>query len=161
MKKIKLYWNGKRLRDIYPYATWFEVLKWKMYRFLRKGMIMAFVAGLLFGAFKLGTTTNEITYAAPEKVLVEVPVKAAVMDRIAMCESHNMHMKNGQVILNANKNGSVDMGVFQINVSIWGKKAAELGFNLAVEKDNRAFVQYLYENFGTEPWVWSKGCWNK
>jgi hypothetical protein len=53
------------------------------------------------------------------------------------------------------------MGIMQIHLPIWGKKASEMGLNLAVEADNKKFGEWLYENYGTEPWVHSKHCWNK
>ena len=158
MKKLNVLYNGKKLCQIYPHATWFEVIKWKTGRLIRKTIIWAFIAGLVVSAFHIGSTFfGEVSYASVEKI-VEVPTKAPVLDRISMCESGGKHYdKNGQVLINATK----DMGVFQINVPIHGKKATEMGLNLAIEKDNRTYAQYLYENFGTEPWIHSKKCWNK
>ena len=96
-----------------------------------------------------------------KEVLVERPVTYPVLDRIAKCESNNSHYdKNGQVMLRGNRNGSVDVGRFQLN-SIWFSKATELGLDLTKEKDNEEFAIYLYKTFGTEPWVFSKSCWNK
>lgn len=139
----------------------FSNFKLKVKTFFKKVMFWSFVAGLVYGAFQIGANFYGQTVYAEKEVQVEVPTKAAVMDRIAQCESSNSQKKNGQVILNPNKNGTVDIGVFQINVKTWGKKAGEMGYDLAVEKDNRAFAQYLYENYGTEPWSSSKPCWNK
>lgn len=155
MNKVKVWWHGKRLRDMYVGATWFEVLKWRLYRFLRKAVILSFIGGMVFGAFKLGSmTTADITYAAP--VTIEVVRKAPVLDRIAKCESGGSHLdKNGQVIINTTR----DAGKYQINVPIWGKKATELGYNLMIEEDNEAFAHWLYENYGTEPWIHSAKCW--
>jgi hypothetical protein len=93
---------------------------------------------------------------------VQVESKSAVMERIAKCESGNRHFDtNGQVVLNGNKDGSVDVGRYQINSAIWGKKATELGYNLTKEDDNTSFANWLYKNYGTEPWYPSKKCWNK
>ena len=84
------------------------------------------------------------------------------MERIAKCESgNNQFDSTGQVQLNANTNKSVDIGVFQINNKVWGKKATELGYDLMVEKDNRAMAEYIYETRGTEPWGASSKCWSK
>lgn len=169
MKKIKVFFNGKKLREIYPHATWFEVLKWKTGRFIRKVAILSFVAGLIWGGFKVGVMTTDTQYVRAQEVLVTIPIKAPVLDRIAGCESEgnpaskgsHVDPKTGHVRMVPNKNGTIDVGVMQINTYYWGKKAAELGYDLTIEKDNRAFAQYLYENKGTEPWVHSKPCWNK
>jgi hypothetical protein len=99
--------------------------------------------------------------AMPVPVYVTATTTAPVMLRIARCESNNSHYdKNGQVLMRTNDNKSVDVGVMQIN-SIWFKKASEMKLDLTKEADNRKFADYLYENFGTEPWIWSKACWNK
>ncbi len=130
--------------------------------FFRKLITYSFIAGLIWGAFQLGSNFYGETVYAEKEVKVEVPVKAPVLERIAKCESGNKQFKSdGSLVINNNSNGSKDVGVFQINVNVWGLKAMELEYNLTKEKDNRAFAQYLYENFGTEPWVHSKSCWNK
>lgn len=96
------------------------------------------------------------------ETIKEVPVKEIppVLKRIAKCESGDMHYKNGQVIFNANSNGTVDRGRYQIN-SVWDKKATELGLDLSNEKDNEQFAMWLYENRGSEDWYSSKSCWNR
>lgn len=82
------------------------------------------------------------------------------MQRIAECESGDIHYKaNGQVITNANKNGSVDLGRFQINEKIWGDKAGEMKLDLASEQDNKTMALWIYENYGTEDWKYSSNCW--
>lgn len=97
-----------------------------------------------------------------KEVIVNQEIDYPVLDRIMMCESGGKHYsKNGQVIVNGNKNGSVDIGIMMINDRIWGAKATEMGLNLWVEKDNREFGKYLFAKYGSEPWVWSKSCWNK
>lgn len=160
MKKIKVFWDGKKLRDIYPHATWFEVLKWRVYKLARKVLILSFMVGMVYGAFKLGlSSSGETTYAVQEKI-VEVSKKSPVLERIAHCESNNMHYRDGQVIFNVNTNGTVDIGRYQIN-SVWNKKATELGLDLTKEKDNEAMATWIYENRGTEDWYSSKKCWQK
>ncbi len=84
------------------------------------------------------------------------------MARIAKCESGGKQFdSNGQVILHANTNGTVDVGKYQLNMSVWGKTAAQMKLNLMEEKDNETFAQWLYLNKGTEAWYSSKSCWNK
>jgi hypothetical protein len=94
--------------------------------------------------------------------IVEVVVKEIppVMERIAKCESGGTHYRNGQVIFNSNTNGSVDVGIYQIN-SVNFKDATARGFDVTKEADNVAYAQLLYAERGTEPWYSSKVCWNK
>jgi hypothetical protein len=63
--------------------------------------------------------------------------------------------------MRANANRSIDIGIGQINEFYWGKKATEMGYDLTKEADNLAFTIWLFENHGSEPYVWSKACWNK
>lgn len=116
---------------------------------------IAYFGGAKFSS-KIEYKVNEV-----EKV-IEVPRNAPVLERIATCESNKSHFgKNGQVLVVGNTNKSVDVGYYQINMQIWGAKATELKLNLMVEEDNKKFGEYLYATLGTEPWVWSKKCWNR
>ena len=153
---------GQRLKDIYPHATKWQVFKFKVRKFIGRVVLLGLIGFVLWGAFKLGAELNPATIYTKAEVIKEVPIKAPVMDRIAVCESGGQHLdKNGQVQLNANTNGSVDIGKYQINNKAWGKKATELNLNLFVEEDNKAMAQYIYETHGTEPWYSSKKCWQR
>lgn len=151
------------LNHYQAYANTSSIFRFHVRNLVRRTLILTLFSLVVF-------TTARITHyffprtvqGAPVEVIKEVKAHAPVLDRIFKCESNGKHTSpNGQVILNANNNGSVDIGIAQINERLWGKKATELGYNLFIEADNRAFAQYLYENYGTEPWVWSKACWNK
>jgi hypothetical protein len=65
---------------------------------------------------------------------------------------------NGQVLIHVNNNGTVDIGIAQIN-SIWFATATKLGYDLTKEKDNIAFAEWLYENKGTSAWDSSRANW--
>lgn len=162
MKKTKLFYGDTRLKDIYVGATKWEVFKYRTARFIRKVIIVSFIAGIAVGSFKIGTlTTNPHTVYAEKEVIKEVEKEAPILKRIAQCESGGSHYKNGQVIINGkNKNGSVDLGKYQIN-STWNATATKMGLDLTNEQDNEAFAKWLYANKGTEPWYSSKPCWNK
>lgn len=159
-KPLKVFWNGKHLRDIYPHATRWEVFKFKVKRFFRKCVIVTVSILVIWLACIIYSKVNPSIIYTKAEVIKEVEVKAPVLDRIAKCESGGNHYRNGQVIVNGNKNGSVDVGKYQIN-SLWFKKATEMGLNLTVEEDNTKFATYLYKTYGTEPWIWTKSCWNK
>ena len=97
-----------------------------------------------------------------EPVEVKVEMEAPVMDKIMQCESNGKHFgSDGQIKTNVNTDGSIDIGIFQINLAIWGKIAGTKGYDLTKEADNRAFAMYLYKNFGTGHWSSSSKCWNK
>lgn len=164
MKKLNVFYMGERLCDVYPYATRFEVFKFKVRKTFKYALRYSMAGGMIYIAFIAGSYLNPIvTYAVQEKI-VEVESEAPVLDRIAKCESNKSHFdKNGQVLVRGNNGDrtSVDVGKYQINMKHWGAKATELGLNLFDEKDNEKFAKYLYKNFGTEPWIHSKHCWNK
>lgn len=145
-------------------------LRDKRGRFARFPRVKRAVSLLVKWLAVLATTLLVIlalnTYLNPRVVTitrtVEIARNAPVLERIALAESGNSQVdKRGQVVLHANKDGSVDIGVFQINNTAWGKIATSIGYNLTIERDNRAFAQYLYETYGTEPWYSSRSKWNK
>jgi uncharacterized protein YqfB (UPF0267 family) len=157
MKKIKCFYMGKRLKDIYPHATRFQVFKFKLRRFLEKVALISFTVGVVAGSFHLGSIMNPVV-----KVEAQVQEKTIpeVMKRIAICESGGKHFENGQVLTRGNKNKTTDVGKYQIN-SIHFKEATKLGFDVFSEQGNEDYAMWIYENRGTEPWVYSKKCWQK
>lgn len=102
----------------------------------------------------------QIVYQSKE-VVVQVEADAPVLDRIAKCESGNTQFaKDGQVLVHVNKNGTWDVGKYQIN-SIHGGTATKLGMNLYTEDGNTAFAKWMYANLGTGDWAASQSCWKK
>lgn len=178
MKPIKVFWHGKRLRDIYPHATRWEVFKWKTMKFIRKIVLWSATIGLVMGSTYAGFMWAKVT-VEPEKVIakeiVEVPVDGPlpVLERIADCESgkrdHQGHGVKGtatqidptthQVMIKTNTDGSVDVGYMQIN-SVNFKDAAKRGYDVTKEADNKAYGLYLFKTRGSQPWKSSITCWN-
>ena len=159
--KTKVEYMGKRLKVTSNKA------KNTFKRLMKKVGKVVVLAAVVYGIYLFGTVNNTSnTYTNNEtirevEVIVEVQKKSAVMERIAKCESSTGHYApSGQVIFNANGNGSVDVGKYQIN-TVWFKKATELGYDLTNEEDNEAMALYIFDNFGSEPWKFSKSCWNK
>lgn len=144
--------TGEKLTKLQKIKCW--IVKWILRLFFTSCLILAVIGGiLLVQPQKIQIVTQE--------VIKEVETKAPVLERIARCESENKHFApSGQVLVRTNTNGSYDVGRYQIN-SIWNKTATSLGYQLFIESDNEAFAKYLYKNFGTEPWKYSKHCWNK
>ena len=133
----------------------------KVKRFFILVLFWICVGAMGFGIFMAGRYLYPTTIYTKQEVIKEVDSRAPVLERIAKCESKNSHFAtNGQVLVAGNTNKSVDIGRYQINSQIWGAHATEQGLNLFIEKDNEKMAIWIYKNYGTEPWVYSKKCWN-
>ena len=143
--------------------TRFQIVKMFVGKWVKRSILLATIVGVGYIVYVIGqSNATPTTIIKNVPVTVEITAKAPVLDRIAQCESGDtQYAKNGQVLLKANTNGSVDIGVMQINNVIWGAMATKLGYNLFIEADNRAMAEYIYQNYGTSPWVLSMKCWNK
>lgn len=82
----------------------------------------------------------------------EVPPMLA---KIEKCESKTGMYKDGQVVINTTQ----DIGLAQINLPTWAKKATKMGLDLSKPEDNQKFAVYLFDNYGVAPWKSSQGCW--
>lgn len=130
---------------------------WKLAKPVVITIIGVYVSSTIGAVVYAQTATPEVMLKEVEKVVLDNSVPP-ILEKIMKCESGGKHYdKNGQVLINRTQ----DIGIMQINVPIWGKKAHEMGLNLSVEADNIEFGMWLYKNKGTEPWVHSKPCWNK
>lgn len=135
-----------------------------------KGMVTLFKGYVEIGVIVLALYVLIVAVAAiymprgPETVQAEVkPVEEipAVMQRIFKCESSANHTaKNGQITYHVNTDGTIDIGIGEIN-TVHFAEATKLGYDLTKESDNKAFAMYLYHTKGTEPWYSSRKCWNK
>jgi len=93
-------------------------------------------------------------------VIVKADTLPPVMQRIAQCESRSQHFtKDGQVV--RGKRNPHDMGLFQINTIVWGKKAEELGYDIRTQEGNEQMARYIFENYGSGPWQASAKCWSR
>lgn len=164
-KPLKVFWNGKLLREIYPHATAFQVFKFRLKRFIRKCIIVSFSIAIIWVACIIYSNLNPAIIYTKAEVIKEVEAKSPIMQRIAGCESQGnaklsgtQFDKNGQVLMRSNTNKSVDVGKYQIN-SIWFAKATELGLDVTIEADNEAMAMWIYKNRGTGDWYSSRNCW--
>lgn len=73
MKKIKLFYMGKRLKDIYPHATKWQIFKYKVRKFFEKLFIGIITISVLIGIFKAGGYLKpEIVYkSVKEEVILD------------------------------------------------------------------------------------------
>ena len=93
-------------------------------------------------------------------VIVQADTLPPVMHRIARCESRGQHFtKEGKVV--RGKRHAADIGLFQINTVVWGKKAQELGHNIHTQEGNTRMARYRFDHDGSVPWQSSAACWNR
>jgi len=156
---MKINYYGKRNYT----ALW----AYNIRKFLKSVLIVVLTISIgaiifLVGAFTFSTSTVEAN-----NITVVAPLHAPVLDRIANCESGNgkkgsaTQFRSGQVIVHSNRNGTTDIGKYQINMYIWGKKAGELGYNLSTEQGNTKMAEWIYLNKGTGAWLSSFSCWKR
>lgn len=125
---------------------------------LKKIVKYSVSVSILYGAFAIGGITHPVRTLEIQQAEATT---APVLTRIAKCESDaSQKGKSGQVLIHANKDGTVDIGKYQIN-TVWFAEATKQGLNLANEADNEAFAKWLYENKGTGDWSASASCWKK
>jgi hypothetical protein len=124
--------------------------------------LLLIVAAVLRQPVPLPSERSPVPQAvqAPPVVIVQEDTLPPVMHRIAQCESRGQHFtKDGRVV--RGKQHAADIGLFQINTVVWGKKAQELGYDLHTQEGNTRMARYLFENYGSVPWQSSAVCWNR
>jgi hypothetical protein len=123
--------------------------------------LTAVIVAMLTVAAFVGYAYHGNTLNATNQITIAQHTTAPVMERIIKAESGgHQYAANGQVLIHINTNGTVDLGVGQIN-SVWFSLATKLGYDLTKESDNPAFAEYLYQNYGTDPWYSSKSLWSR
>lgn len=167
----------KFIKFIYNFQTREEMLRTSVPSFWGKAIWLAArtTRNLTVLAVFVATSASSAlayNYFNPNTVYadrtVEVPTEQdiPILEKIIQCESGGSHYaKNGQLKVNINVQDdgtkSIDVGVGQINVSVWGATATKMGYDLTKETDNRAFTRWLFLNKGSAPWYSSSKCWNK
>lgn len=157
---------GRPLREIYPHATRFQVLKWKIKEGLkwcvRKLFQVGMIGGVGYAIFMAGAYFNPvITYATQEKeVLVKDDSFPVILQKICMAESGGKQFKADGNVVRGRVNPS-DIGYCQINEPIWNDKARQMGLDIYTEKGNKDMAKFIFENYGTDPWNSSKAGWKK
>jgi len=129
MKKIKLFYNGARLKDIYPHATKWQVFKYKVRKFVNKVVQMTILTTIL--SVVVAVTFFIGRYSKADIVLADEPnysekidaLKLEVVDEIALCESTNVSQDKALVKYDNNRKGTLaqknipSFGVMQFKVS--------------------------------------------
>lgn len=136
-------------RSIMPYLSGAAIIGFGMFMLLNSGVKVEYQATPIAKAAVIATST-------PIGPLDNLP---PVLQRIIKAESGGHQFgPSGQVLMRPNKNGTVDVGIAQIN-TVWFKKAHELGLDLTKEEDNIKMAEFIYENYGTDAWNSSKARW--
>jgi hypothetical protein len=158
MKSIRVMLYGNHLRDVYPHATRWQILEYKVWSSIRKVLIVVSFGFALTASYALGAFINT---AKVIPVKTSVKSDAPVLERIAQCEpGGSQYDKTGQVTLHSNTDGTIDVGKYQVN-SKWFKKATSFGYDLTRSDDNRKMAEWIYANRGTGDWQSSAKCWQK
>lgn len=163
---IKSIFNVKTKGDYFKKVnkTFWTTIGWYMARSTRNLAILAtFGVVSYISAISYNYLHPNVVEAEPivKTITVEATSTPPVLQRIMNCESQKSQLaKNGQINYHINTDGSLDIGIMEIN-SVNFIQATKLGYDLTKESDNIAFGRWLYANRGTEPWYSSKSCWNK
>lgn len=127
MKKIKVHYMGKRLKDVYPYATKWQVFKYKVVRIVRFTLAgiaaTAIVVTTIMASYHFGGKFNPDTVYA-EKVVdksqdyynerIEA-LKYDVVNKLSQCESGGAKDPDGLIIFDSNKKASIGRLQFQVS----------------------------------------------
>lgn len=100
---------------------------------------------------KTYTTDEYITLFAEKYAVSE-----GLARRIIKCESN--FDENAR---NYNAKVGVDIGYFQLNSYYWEGHMRKLGWNIYNPVQNLEAGFWLLSKQGSQPWVWSKHCWDK
>jgi len=113
---------GERLRDIYPFATKWEVFKWKMRKVLRlvvSGMVMITA---LYCAGAIGSLYfPKVVYQAQAERVIEKDnfshkieeLKNEIVEDLRACESAGHEEEDGIIIFDSNNKASIGTLQFQ------------------------------------------------
>ena len=118
-------------------------------RFLLGFIALCLVTNASHATFQAVKPTTLFYKATGYAEAAEMPAVPREMDvmlaKIAKCESGSKQFyDDGRVVLNVNKDGSADVGMYQVNLRDHGAQIARMKLDVInSEEDNRAFAEYL------------------
>lgn len=134
-KMIQVVWMGEPLCKIYPHATRWQVLKYNIAMWTRKGLIGVFIAGAIFGVFKTGeysSSQNPAVAFIDREVSIDKSdvkfkekiefLKDDVIEQLRKCESAGHKESDGIIIFDSNEKASIGTLQFQVNTVIHYEK---------------------------------------
>lgn len=113
---------GKRLKDVYPHASKFQVFKYKTgiiaAKTLKMALVATFLAGAGYGVFKAGQASPELTYAREQVVVDNLPkkveqLKSEILADLKKCESQGHTEDDAIIIMDTNNKLSYGLYMFQ------------------------------------------------
>ncbi len=113
MKKIKVFFNGKPMRDVYPHATRFQVFKYRVRVFFRKLVINTTIAAIFISVGYLAhTDTTHFVQAEAQDTLSEktLELENELLDTLTACENK----ANTPIVFDSNAKASVGNFQFQV-----------------------------------------------
>lgn len=168
MKPLKVYWNGKYLRDIYPFATRYEVFKYRVRKFLRRvvqvSVIAAMLSGVMVGVYQAGKT-NTIYAVNTDSFPAKVDnLKNDLVNRLADCERAGYEEEDAPIVLDTNKKFSIGVMQFQLdtiihyskvlrNENLTKKEATLLALDEQRAKDLAKHIIFQSKNGVEKDWV--------
>jgi hypothetical protein len=111
--------------------------------------------------FEKDAEASPVATSTPEAIVSnpEFPDFPPALVTICTAESGGKHEVNGKIVHgHVNPN---DIGICQINQTIWGDKAYELGYEIRDVEGNKKMAKWLFYRYGTQPWNSSKHIWEK
>lgn len=125
---------------------------------------VALIASIFATTYTLPDTTtyyhNSSVYRSPSPTLSASSSEplSGELRRICECESGLSQFDESGNVLRGRLNPQ-DVGICQINLSYHQAAAESLGFDLFTEAGNIGYAKWLYARAGSQPWIWSKACW--
>lgn len=177
MKPLKVFWNGNRLKDVYPFATRFQVFKFRVKRFIRKTIIfiLVTVTAILSAGYLIEIKTPAEVIRTTEYITADndlkakiIELKSEVLDKLKKCESGELTEDSGLIVFDSNKVASIGLYQFQVKTvigyykalygkDITGKEAIEIA--LSEEKSRKLAEDIIFgEKDGINNWY---NCKNK
>lgn len=151
-KPVQVFWNGKPLKKIYPYATKFEVFKYKLKKLFRKlilGIIGISIIVYAFYLFRLSFPNIQYKVVEREVIIDNLTakiteMKGEILSDLKKGESSNAPESAGIIIFDSNKLASIGSYQFQTKTVIYyykkfyGQEITQKDAILIALDDNKA-----------------------
>jgi hypothetical protein len=164
MKKTKLFVMGKRLKDIYPHASKWQVFKYKVRKFFRKVFLLGFAIGVIVLAVQIGRyafpVIEDVPVVGPSMAEKVEQMKMEIVHTIRDTERAGYGEDDGIIIFDTNKQMSIGTYQYQKKTVIYyykklyGKEITPKEAVLIALDDKKA-EQLTYDIIFGEPKGWS------
>ncbi len=170
MRKMKIFWNGERLRDVYPHASRWQVIKFRARNLIRNVVKAMIIIGALATVGLMGAHFNPKTvYVAKEVIVDAMPskierLKGEVADQLSACESNGYTDGDGLIVFDSNSKASIGKLQFQkatvihyynllYGVKLTGKEAVMLALDTERAKELAIRIMFETPNMAGKDWV--------